>query len=365
MHLYTPRKIQVMCVVEESDGGDVSVFETVRRAAAKKTNNGRVMHFAYDSTQPHQLAAINAVLDLFQDHPTLSPRMMAVDIPGGTAIRAVPNRLMFSDSQLLENLQQVQMRSATPLAPGGADLSLSPAMMTRQFTDATGGMLAEKTAEFPNFSVEMETGTGKTYVYLRTIRELHRRFGFMKFIIVVPSVAIREGVLHAMRSLDSHLSGLCGVSCKGVCYDSGKMNRVASFSHSPEAQAMVVTIDSIKGGDVLFRRSSEGLIGETPLHMIQACRPILILDEPQNMETEESQKALARLHPLFALRYSATHRKSYAMVHRLSPMAAYQSGLVKRLEISGVDGRGGKRAAFPSGVVGYEMAGSVGESGGL
>ena len=315
------------------------------------------MRFAYDSTQPHQLAAINAVLDLFQDHPTLSPRMVAVDIPGEAAVHAVPNHLALSDSHLLENLQRVQARSANPLAPGGADLSLLPAMMTRQYTDATGGMLAGKTAEFPNFSVEMETGTGKTYVYLRTIRELYRRFGFMKFIIVVPSVAIREGVLHAMRSLDSHLSGLCGVPCEGVRYDSGRMNRVANFSRSPAAQAMVVTIDSIKGGDVLFRRSSEGLMGETPLHMIQACRPILILDEPQNMETEESQKALARLHPIFALRYSATHRKSYAMVHRLSPMEAYRSGLVKRLEISGVEG--GEENAAPFRLVSLNLEGPV------
>ena len=138
------------------------------------------MKFAYDSTQPHQLAAINAVLDLFQDHPTLSPRMVAVDIPGEATVHAVPNRLMLSDSHLLANLQRVQARSVISLAPGGADLSLSPAMMTRQFADATGGMLAGKTAEFPNFSVEMETGTGKTYVYLRTIRELHRRFGFFE-----------------------------------------------------------------------------------------------------------------------------------------------------------------------------------------
>ena len=302
------------------------------------------MQFAYDATQPHQLAAIDAVVDLFHNHPPVSPRTVVTEIPGGAAIHTMPNCLALSDEELLANLRRVQSRSAVPLSPEGADEVLS--RVAHSFpAGEDNGLVSGRTASFPNFSAEMETGTGKTYVYLRTIRELARRFGFLKFIVVTPSIAVREGVLHAMRSADAHLTGVCGISCESVRYDSSKMGRVANFARSSSARAMVATIDSIKGDDVLLLRSSEGLIGEVPLHFIQACRPILILDEPQNMESDGSIRALARLNPLFALRYSATHRKSYNMIHRLTPMGAYRSGLVKRLEIDGVEG-GDTNAAY-------------------
>ena len=298
-----------------------------------------MMRFAYDSEQPHQLAAMNAVVDLFRDHGYIDPQSVAVEIPGLGAVHVVPNRMQLGEDRLTENLWQVRTRLEKPPASGGEGGGL--AGISRQFSDdSSGGMLAGQTVSFPNFSVEMETGTGKTYVYLRTIRELARRFGFLKFIVVAPSVAVREGVLHAMRSADSHLSDLCGVACAGVRYDSSRMGRVSEFARAAEPRAMVMTIDSMKRDNVLLLHSSEKLIGETPLHFIQACRPILILDEPQNMESEDSQKALARLNPLFALRYSATHKRGYNMVHRLSPMAAYRAGLVKTLAVEGIEVKG-------------------------
>ena len=296
------------------------------------------MQFAFDSEQPHQRAALDAAIGLFDGHPRLAAEMVAESVPGQHMdVMAVPNRLALTDAMLLENLRRVQSLSALPLAPGGADPAL--AEIAVPFPDESGsGLLAGKTARFPNFSVEMETGTGKTYVYLRTIRELARRYGFLKFVVVVPSVAVREGVLHAMKSTNAHLASLCGMPCANIRYDSSRPGEVSAFARNAAPQAMVMTIDSIKADKVLLRRMSEGLMGEMPLQFIQAVRPILILDEPQNMETEESRRALARLNPLFALRYSATHRRGYNMIHRLSPTEAYRAGLVKRLEVDGVEG---------------------------
>ena len=303
------------------------------------------MQFAYDSEQPHQLAAVNAVVDLFDGQHFIPPKTTAVEIPGWGSARAVPNRMTLPETRLLENLQGVQARSGQLLAPGGMDSEL--ARIVAPFSDeSVNGMLAGKESRFPNFSVEMETGTGKTYVYLRTIRELARRCGFLKFIVVTPSIAVREGVLHAIRSADAHLAEVCKISCGGIRYDSAQMARVSDFARSTKPRVMVVTIDSIKRDNVLLLRSSEGLIGEVPLHFIQACRPILILDEPQNMETDPAREALARLNPIFALRYSATHKRGYNMVHRLSPMAAYRAGLVKALTVESVEIKGAEVPYF-------------------
>ena len=302
------------------------------------------MRFTFDSEQPHQRAALDAVIDLFDGHPRLAPTMVMESVPGQGNVMAVPNQLVLSDAALLENLRRVQSRSHLPLAPGGADSEL--AEIVAPFPDEPGGgLLAGKEARFPNFSVEMETGTGKTYVYLRTIRELASRYGFLKFIVVVPSIAVREGVLHAMKSAGGHLTRLCGIPCASVRYDSARPSDVSAFARSALPQAMVMTIDSFRREETRMRRSSEGLMGETPLHFIQAARPVLILDEPQNMETPAARESLARLNPLFALRYSATHRRCYNMIHRLSPMEAHRSGLVKRLVVDGVEG-GDTNAAY-------------------
>ena len=303
------------------------------------------MQFAFDSEQPHQRAALDAAIGLFDGHPRLAAGVVTESVPGHHIdVMAVPNRLALTDAMLLENLRRVQSMSALPLAPGGADPAL--AEIAVPFPDESGsGLLAGKTARFPNFSVEMETGTGKTYVYLRTIRELARRFGFLKFIVVVPSIAVREGVLHAMKSTGAHLLNLCGIPMENARYDSSRLGQVNAFARGSLPHAMVVTIDSFRREETLMRRMSEGLMGETPLHFIQATRPILILDEPQNMETDAARESLARLNPLFALRYSATHRRCYNMIHRLSPMAAYRGGLVKKLEVDGVEG-GDTNAAY-------------------
>lgn len=183
----------------------------------------------------------------------------------------------------------------------------------------------------------METGTGKTYVYLRTALELFRQHGFRKFITVVPSVAIREGVLKTLKVTEAHFRSVYdNIPYRYWVYDSGSLSKILQFALSDSVEMMVMTIDSFNKASNVIRQMTDRLQGETPIHLIQATRPILILDEPQNMESELSIRALSALDPLFALRYSATHRNPYNLVYRLTPYEAYRQRLVKRIEVASV-----------------------------
>ncbi len=183
----------------------------------------------------------------------------------------------------------------------------------------------------------METGTGKTYVYIRTILELFRRYGLRKFIVVVPSVAVREGVLKTLQVTEKHFRNLYNnTPYRYYSYDSNNLAQVRQFALSDSIEIMVMTIDSFNKASNVINQSTDRLQGETPIHLVQTARPILVLDEPQNMESELRIKALSQLYPLFALRYSATHRNPYNLVYRLTPYEAYRQGLVKRIEVASV-----------------------------
>src|SRR5260370_17027672 len=183
----------------------------------------------------------------------------------------------------------------------------------------------------------METGTGKTYVYIRTALELFRRYGLRKFIIVVPSVAVREGVLKTLQITNKHLRALYeNIPYRYYIYDSANLAQVRQFALSDSIEIMVMTIDSFNRASNVIHQSTDRLQGETPIHLVQTARPILILDEPQNMESELRIKALSQLHPLFALRYTATHRNPYNLIYRLTPFEAYRQGLVNRIEVASV-----------------------------
>jgi type III restriction enzyme len=183
----------------------------------------------------------------------------------------------------------------------------------------------------------METGTGKTYVYLRTALELNRRYGLRKFIVVVPSVAVREGVIKTLKITQEHLRALYdNVPYRYTVYDSKSIAKVRQFAQSDCVELMVMTIDSFNKEENVIRQSTDRLQGATPLFLVQSVRPVLILDEPQNMESEGRVRALASLDPLFALRYSATHRNPYNLVYRLTPFEAYRQSLVKKIQIASV-----------------------------
>lgn len=287
------------------------------------------LHFEPDLD--YQLQAIEAVCDLFRGQEvcrteftvTMKVSAPADDLFPGTAPRqltlgvaesdlGVGNRLTLLDDELHSNLQDVQLRNGLP--PSG--------------TLASG-----------DFTVEMETGTGKTYVYLRTIFELNKRFGFTKFVIVVPSVAIKEGVYKTLQITEDHFKGLyAGVPFDYFLYDSSKLGQVRNFATSSNIQIMVVTVGAINKKDVNnLYKDSEKTGGEKPIDLIKATRPIIIVDEPQSVDgglEGRGKEALGAMNPLCTLRYSATHVDKHHMVFRLDAVDAYERKLVKQIEVA-------------------------------
>jgi type III restriction enzyme len=224
----------------------------------------------------------------------------------------IGNRLTLLDDELLANLNAVQLRNG--LAPST--------------TLASG-----------DFTIEMETGTGKTYVYLRTIFELNKRYGFTKFVIVVPSIAIKEGVYKSLQITEEHFKSLyAGVPFDYFIYDSAKLGQVRNFATSPQIQIMVVTVGAINKKDVNnLYKDSEKTGGEKPIDLIKATRPIIIVDEPQSVDgglAGRGKEALDTMNPLCTLRYSATHVDKHHMVYRLDAVDAYERRLVKQIEVA-------------------------------
>ena len=236
----------------------------------------------------------------------------------------IGNRLTLLDDEIIGNLNEIQLRNG--LAP-------STALSSGDFT------------------VEMETGTGKTYVYLRTIFELNRRYGFTKFVIVVPSVAIKEGVYKTLQITEEHFKGLySGQPFEFFLYDSAKLGQVRNFATSPNIQIMVVTVGAINKRDVNnLYKDSEKTGGERPIDLIRATRPILIVDEPQSVDgglEGRGKEALDAMNPLCTLRYSATHTNKHHMVFRLDAVDAYERKLVKQIEVASMEVEGGHNKAY-------------------
>jgi len=282
------------------------------------------MEFKFDPNQEFQIKAIEAVCDLFEGQ---TRAQASIRFKTGTlSLAAVANRLDLPQQQLLMNLQAIQEREG-----------IRPDPSLKCIEETISVIEGEKPVRFPNFSVEMETGTGKTYVYLRTALELFQRYGMRKFVVVVPSVAIREGVLKTLRVTEQHFREIYGNPVyRYYKYNSANLTQVRQFAQTDSVEIMVMTLDSFNKASNVIRQSTDRLQGETPLYLVQAARPALILDEPQNMESEKAIAALAALDPIFALRYSATHRNPYNVVYKLTPGEAYRQGLVKKIEVDSV-----------------------------
>jgi type III restriction enzyme len=279
------------------------------------------MEFKFEGSQEYQLAAIEAVAGLCEGQGYVRSQLV---IPKGASFQVIPNRLDLTEDMMLANLAKVQGEQALPV--DGTLQTLTAEVET---------LPGKAEVRFSNFSIEMETGTGKTYVYLRTAHRLFQQYGLRKFIIVVPSVAVREGVKKTLDITKKHLEDVYGKPpYRYSVYDSANLSQVRTFALSDGLEIMVMTIDAFKRGETVIRQSREGQ--DPPIYWIQAVRPVLILDEPQNMESELSVAALASLNPLFALRYSATHRNPYNVVYRLTPFDAYRQSLVKRIEVASV-----------------------------
>jgi type III restriction enzyme len=202
----------------------------------------------------------------------------------------------------------------------------------------------------------METGTGKTYVYLRTIFELSQKYGFQKFIIVVPSVAIREGVLKNLEITVEHFNNIYNLRPEYFVYDAKKINRLRQFAVSNTLQILVINIDAFrknftgtdedKKSNVIYKESDR-LSGRPPIEFVQAARPIVIIDEPQSVDTtDKAQEAIKALNPLCTLRYSATHTNPYNLVYQLDPVRAFDLKLVKQIVVASAVADGGVNDAF-------------------
>ena len=283
----------------------------------------------FDANQQYQIDAINSIVDLFAGQEGAAqgftaPDFVAEHAPGLFQEMVFGNTLSLASSTLEANLRRVQNR------PIMQDDGLQRPAIDEDLRQDLGPEPTDL-----DFTVEMETGTGKTYVYLRTIAELHKKFGFTKFVIVVPSVAIREGVLSSLRLLDDHIRELYdGLQFDSYVWESRFPTRLHQFATASHLQIMVINIDSFtKETNIINKVDPDRLNGYAPIEYLRACSPIVIMDEPQNMETPIRQEAIRSLSPLFRLRYSATHKDLKHLVYRLTPVDAYDLRLVKKIGV--------------------------------
>jgi len=259
------------------------------------------LNLKFDHSKKFQLDAISSTIKLFEGQQKHDESF--VDFVDGV----VPNKLTLSQDDLLLNLQDIQKQNEIPNS------------------ESLDGM---------NFSLEMETGTGKTYVYIRTIYELNKQYGFKKFVIIVPSVAIREGTKKNFEITKKDFQILYDKTpIQSEEYSSKNISYIRQFSNSNKIEVMIITRDSFNKDANVMNTPQDKFYGKKPIELVKKTNPILILDEPQNMESEITKEAIDNLNPLFTLRYSATHKNPYNLVYRLSPVDAYHQKLVKKIEV--------------------------------
>ncbi|MFM2008039.1 MAG: hypothetical protein RLZZ09_3694, partial [Pseudomonadota bacterium] len=229
--------------------------------------------------------------------------------------------LTLTGAELLKNLQQVQRSQNLPVSPE----------------------LVKTKVSSINLDIEMETGTGKTYCYIKTIFELNQRYGWSKFIVVVPSIAIREGVAKSLEITADHFLQTYGKKARFFIYNSKQLHHLESFSSDAGINVMVINVQAFNATGKDARRIYEVLDdfqSRKPIDVISANRPILILDEPQKMEGGKTLDSLVNFKPLMVLRYSATHKTTHNKVHRLDALDAYNQKLVKKIAVRGITVKG-------------------------
>ena len=246
------------------------------------------MKFKFAKDLDYQQDAVNAIVDIFDTGENITKTESPFELIAPSPV--VSNDLAIDERVILKNVQGIQERNS--IKPVSTEL----------------GTL--------DFSIEMETGTGKTYVYLRTIHELRLRYGLTKFIVLVPSVAIREGVLKTIEQTRAHFGELYGNEFEYFVYDSSRLSRVREFAQSIYPQVMIMTIQSFNSDNTIMRQSPDRFNGESPLSLVAATRPIVIMDEPQNMESDLAVASIADLMPLCKLRYSATHKEKHNLMYQ-------------------------------------------------
>ena len=289
--------------------------------------------------QAYQSEAVKAVVDCFAHQPQYGETNFHYRMDLGKKKRAGNSQLAmnFNDNnnsaayrnadieilpeQLLDNVQNVQQRQNLPVSEKLVKNKIAPI----------------------NLDIEMETGTGKTYCYIKTMFELNRRYGWCKFIIVVPSIAIREGVKKTLEITADHFQETYGKKAKFFVYDSKQLHHLESFSSDAGINVMVINVQAFNATGKDNRRIYEELDdfqSRRPIEVISANRPILILDEPQKMEGDKTLKSLEQFKALMVLRYSATHKTTYNKIFRLDALDAYNQKLVKKIAVRGISVKG-------------------------
>lgn len=283
--------------------------------------------------QDYQTNAVESVVDCFSGQPNLSGITYRVD--SGVIVNKQGQQgwdygdqdgfrnadMALSDTQLLQNIHNVQSRQNLPVSDS----------------------LVSNSSSKINLDIEMETGTGKTYCYIKTIFEMNQRYGWSKFIIVVPSVAIREGVYKSLQITPDHFSKTYHKKARFFVYNSKQLHHLESFSSDSGINVMVINIQAFNASGKDNRRIYDELDdfqSRRPIDVISANRPILILDEPQKMEGKKTLDALAKFKPLMVLRYSATHKTTHNRIHRLDALDAYNQKLVKKINVRGISVKG-------------------------
>ena len=282
-------------------------------------------------TQAYQTAAVQAVVDCFKGQPPATAEAISYRIDPGKAKKGVEDLfaesgfknadLKLTDIALLENITQVQHQQNLPQS----------------------SELVKTKVSRVNLDIEMETGTGKTYCYIKTIFELNKQYGWSKFIIVVPSIAIREGVAKSLEITAEHFLETYHKKARFFIYNSKQLHHLESFSSDAGINVMVINVQAFNATGKDARRIYEELDdfqSRKPIDVISANRPILILDEPQKMEGGKTLDSLVNFKPLMVLRYSATHKTTHNKIHRLDALDAYNQKLVKKIAVRGISVKG-------------------------
>ena len=277
------------------------------------------MKIKFEENLEYQLEAIKSITDIFSGQE-ISKTVFTVEKANNPQLSIIANendlgtgnKLLLYLEEILENLNKIQTRNGLPKTK------------------------VSSKNEY-NFSVEMETGTGKTYVYLRTIIELNKKYGLKKFVIVVPSLAIKEGVYKTLQITEEHFKSLYeNTPYDYFIYDSKKINMIRNFAVNDSIQILIINIDSFNKDINIINRERDQANGYKPIDYISQCNPIVIVDEPQNMESDKAKNAIKELNPLCTLRYSATHKEIYNPVYKLDSISAYEKKLVKQIEVATV-----------------------------
>ena len=287
------------------------------------------MKLHFDANLDYQEQAVSSVVDLFKGQPIMQSNFTVSAYSGNIGLfdstNGIGNKLELDEDDILENLQEVQLRNGLPQ---------TKVLKTKKY----------------DFDVEMETGTGKTYVYLRTIFELHKNYGFSKFIIVVPSIAIKEGVFKSLEITQEHFKGIYdNIIYNYFIYDSSKLEQVRSFAVSDNIEIMIINIDAFRKGfddptkenkANIIHRPNDKLNGMKPIELIQETCPFVIIDEPQSVDTTlKSKEAIKSLNAICTLRYSATHVEKHNLVYKLDAIDSYNLELVKQIEVAGFESK--------------------------